>query len=36
VSTGYNIEQAVVGLLPLEDGTLVAYTNHTSTDQVAS
>lgn len=35
VSTGYNVEQAVTGFLPTEGGTLVIYTNHTSTDQVA-
>lgn len=35
VSTGYNIEQAVAGFLPLQGGTLVVYGNHTSTDQVA-
>jgi hypothetical protein len=35
VSTGYNAEQAIVAFLPVEDGTLVIYTNHTSTDQVA-
>ncbi len=35
VSTGYNVEQAIAGLLPLRDGTLVFYGNHTSTDQVA-
>ena len=35
VSTGYNVEQAITGFLPVEGGTLVIYTNHTSTDQVA-
>jgi hypothetical protein len=35
VSTGYNAEQAIVTFLPVDDGTLVIYTNHTSTDQVA-
>jgi len=35
VSTGYNTEQAIVGFLPVEKGTLVVYTNHTSTDQIA-
>src|SRR4029077_5001574 len=35
VSTGYNAEQAIVGFLPVAQGTLVIYTNHTSTDQVA-
>jgi hypothetical protein len=34
VSTGYNSEQAVVGFLPMQKGTLVFYTNRTSTDQV--
>jgi hypothetical protein len=34
VSTGYNAEQAIVGFLPAGDGTLVVYTNHTSTDQL--
>jgi hypothetical protein len=33
-STGYNVVQAVTGFLPVEGGTLVIYTNHTSTDQV--
>jgi hypothetical protein len=35
VSTGYNVEQAVVGFQPVPEGTLVVYTNHTSTDQLA-
>jgi len=35
VSTGYNAEQAVAGFLPVKEGTVVAYTNHTFTDQVA-
>jgi hypothetical protein len=35
VSTGYNVEQAIVGFLPVDQGTLVIYTNHTSTDQVS-
>jgi len=35
VSTGYNCEQAVAGLLPVQEGTLVAYVNHTFTDQIA-
>jgi hypothetical protein len=34
VSTGYNVEQAITGFLPVKGGTLVIYTNHTSTDQV--
>ena len=35
VSNGYNAEQAVAGFLPVQGGTVVAYTNHTYTDQVA-
>jgi hypothetical protein len=35
VSTGYNAEQAIAAFLPVDDGTLVVYANHTSTDQVA-
>ena len=35
VSTTYNAEQAVVGFLPVQEGTVVAYINHTFTDQVA-
>jgi hypothetical protein len=35
VSTGYNAEQAIVAFLPVDEGTLVIYSNHTSTDQVA-
>jgi len=35
VSGGYNAEQAVAGFLPVQGGTVVAYTNHTFTDQVA-
>ena len=35
VSQGYNAEQAIVAFLPVDEGTLVIYTNHTSTDQVA-
>jgi len=35
VSTGYNAEQAVAGFLPVQGETVVAYTNHTFTDQVA-
>ena len=34
-STGYNAEQAVAGFLPVQEGTVVVYTNHTFTDQVA-
>jgi hypothetical protein len=35
VSTGYNAEQAVAGFLPVQGGTLVAYSSHAFTDQVA-
>jgi hypothetical protein len=35
VSNGYNAEQAAAGFLPVQGGTIVAYTNHTFTDQVA-
>jgi hypothetical protein len=35
VSTGYNAEQAVAGFLPVKEGTIVVYSNHTFTDQVA-
>ena len=35
VSNGYNAEQAVAGFLPVQGGTVVTYTNHTFTDQVA-
>lgn len=35
VSRGYNVEQAAVGFVPVQEGTLVVYANHTSTDQVA-
>jgi hypothetical protein len=35
VSTGYNAEQAVAAFLPSESGTVVVYTNRTSTDQIA-
>lgn len=35
VTAGYNVEQALALLLPVEEGTLVVYTNRTSTDQVA-
>lgn len=34
VSGGYNSEQAIGALLPMKSGTLVLYTNRTSTDQV--
>lgn len=35
VSTGYNAEQAIAAFLPVAEGSIVAYTNHTFTDQVA-
>jgi hypothetical protein len=35
VSNGFNCEQAVGGFLPLDAGTMVFYSNRTSTDQVA-
>ncbi len=35
VSTGYNGEQAIAGLLPVQNGTVIVYSNHTFTDQVA-
>ncbi len=34
VNSGYNSEQAVAGFFPMQKGTLVFYTNRTSTDQV--
>ena len=34
VSGGYNSEQAIGALLPVPEGTIVIYTNRTSTDQV--
>lgn len=34
VSAGYNAEQAVVAFVPVAAGTVVAYSNRTSTDQV--
>ncbi len=34
VSSGYNCEQALVALLPVDAGTAVLYANRTSTDQV--
>ncbi len=34
VSGSYNAEQALAGLLPVNQGTLVVYVNRTSTDQV--
>lgn len=35
VSATYNVEQALVGFLPVEEGTVVVYVNRTSTDQVS-
>jgi hypothetical protein len=34
VSEGFNCEEAVGALLPVAEGTIVVYGNHTSTDQV--
>jgi hypothetical protein len=34
VSAGYNSEQAIAAFLPVKGGTIVFYTNRTSTDQV--
>ena len=34
VSAGYNVEQAVAAFLPSKGGTVVAYANRTSTDQI--
>jgi hypothetical protein len=34
VSRGYNTEQALAGFFPVKQGTVVLYTNRTSTDQV--
>lgn len=34
VSGGYNCEQSISAFLPMQQGTLVVYTNRTSTDQV--
>ena len=34
-STGYNGEQSVAGFLPVADATIVAWTSHAFTDQVA-
>lgn len=34
VNNGFNAEQAILGLLPVQGGTVVAYGNRTSTDQV--
>jgi hypothetical protein len=35
VSTAYNAEQSVAGLLPVAGGTVVLYMTHAFTDQVA-
>lgn len=35
VGRSYNVEQAVAGFLPVQQGTLVVYVNHTFTDQVS-
>lgn len=35
VSGSYNVEQATAGFFPVKEGTLVTYTNRTSTDQVS-
>jgi hypothetical protein len=35
VSTGYDAEQAIAGFLPAADGTIVVYSNHAFTEQVA-
>ena len=35
VSAGYNAEQTIAGFLPVEGGTIVVYTSHAFTDQVA-
>lgn len=34
VNRGFNVEQAVASLLAVAEGTLVVYTNHTTTDQL--
>jgi hypothetical protein len=34
-STGYNGEQSVAGFLPVSDGTVVVWTSHAFTGQVA-
>jgi hypothetical protein len=34
VSTGYNVQQSVAAYVPIQGGTLVAYTGHAFTDQV--
>lgn len=35
VSRSYNVEQAIAGFIPIAQGTLVVYSNHTFTDQVS-
>jgi len=35
VGRSYNAEQAIAGFLPVQQGTLVVYANHTFTDQVS-
>jgi hypothetical protein len=35
VGRSYNVEQAIAGLLPVQQGTLMVYGNHTFTDQVS-
>ena len=35
VSTGYNAEMSVAGLLPVDGGTMVLYVSHAFSDQVA-
>ena len=34
VSEGFNCEQAIVALLPVDGGTVVIFSTHTSTDEV--
>jgi hypothetical protein len=34
VSEGFNSVQAIAALLPVSGGTIVIYSNHTSSDQV--
>jgi hypothetical protein len=34
VTAGYNMEQAISRILPVEDGSIWLYTNRTSTDAV--
>jgi hypothetical protein len=35
VSHGYNTSQALAGLIPVPEGTLIVYASRVSTDQVA-